>query len=110
MHYRKIYSILTGLEVPKDFEIHHIDFDRKNNDIKNLVALPKKLHRQYHFHLNIIKPYRFPHELSDDQITNMVYESTVTFIKVHRECMHWITYRDFILMGFEQFKSLNYAY
>lgn len=31
------------------YEIHHIDKNRSNNDIDNLVLLPKKLHHQFHF-------------------------------------------------------------
>lgn len=30
------------------YEIHHIDLDRKNNDILNLVLLETATHRQYH--------------------------------------------------------------
>lgn len=48
MNYRKFYSEKIGEEVPKDFDIHHLDHDRQNNDFFNLVAIPKKLHRKYH--------------------------------------------------------------
>lgn len=46
--YRKFYETVTGLEIPDNHEIHHLDFNRKNNSIDNLVALPKELHRKYH--------------------------------------------------------------
>ena len=32
--------------------MHHIDLDRKNNDIENLVAIPKELHQEYHKLIN----------------------------------------------------------
>lgn len=35
-------------EIPKGFEIHHIDGDKRNNDIKNLIMIPKKEHRSLH--------------------------------------------------------------
>jgi len=47
-NYRKFYEQKTGKKIPKDFDIHHIDFNRENNDIMNLVAIPKKLHHNYH--------------------------------------------------------------
>ena len=33
--YRKYYIEETGKNIPKDFEIHHIDANRKNNKIEN---------------------------------------------------------------------------
>ena len=35
-------------EIPKGFEIHHIDGDKRNNDIKNLIMIPSKDHRSLH--------------------------------------------------------------
>lgn len=46
--YRLKYVYWTGDTIEEDFDIHHIDFNRKNNCIKNLVKLPKKLHADYH--------------------------------------------------------------
>lgn len=46
--YRKTYEKETGFKVPKKWEVHHIDFDRENNHIDNLIAIPKKIHRRYH--------------------------------------------------------------
>jgi hypothetical protein len=39
--------------VPKGWVIHHIDFSCDNNDINNLIALPRMFHR--HVHDNNIK-------------------------------------------------------
>lgn len=52
IEYRLKYEHLTGCVIEDDFDIHHIDFNRENNNIKNLVALPKKLHKEYHKTLN----------------------------------------------------------
>ena len=53
-NYIKIYSqALDGLVWDKNlYEIHHIDFNRNNNNFNNLVLLPKKLHHQFHFFFN----------------------------------------------------------
>ena len=36
-------------EIPKGYEIHHIDGDKGNNDIYNLQCLTKAEHRRLHF-------------------------------------------------------------
>ena len=55
-NYRKIYADYYGIKWDsKLFEVHHIDRNRENNDIKNLVLLPKKLHREYHRIISVIE-------------------------------------------------------
>ena len=46
--YKNVYAKHYNIKIPKGFEIHHIDFNRKNNNIDNLLLLPKYLHRDYH--------------------------------------------------------------
>jgi hypothetical protein len=46
--YKTKYKQLTGRDISKGFEVHHIDIDRENDSIANLVLLPIKLHRRYH--------------------------------------------------------------
>lgn len=46
--YRKYYAEYYGIEIPDGFDIHHIDGDRENNNIDNLIMLPSKLHHKYH--------------------------------------------------------------
>jgi hypothetical protein len=52
MHYRDIYKKYYG-EIPIDengitFDIHHIDGNKKNNDISNLIAVSVKEHYEIH--------------------------------------------------------------
>lgn len=55
--YKKIYSEnMNGLKWDfNQYDIHHIDLDRSNNDFDNLVLVPKRLHRKFHFFYNSIK-------------------------------------------------------
>lgn len=46
--YRNKYKHHYGIEFGKDYVIHHIDGDRSNNDISNLLLLPLSLHSKYH--------------------------------------------------------------
>lgn len=53
MNYREKYTDAFGT-IPENWIIHHIGHDRGNNEISNLIALPKKTHYIYHF-LNNMK-------------------------------------------------------
>ena len=41
--YRTLYENEIG-SIPKNWDIHHIDFNHDNNDIENLIAVPKIVH------------------------------------------------------------------
>jgi len=45
--HRTIYRLFYG-DIPTGWEIHHKDFNKLNNCIDNLIALPKYLHRIVH--------------------------------------------------------------
>lgn len=51
-NYRLKYKRYYGIEFGKEFDIHHIDFNHLNNDINNLLLLPKELHSKYHLLIN----------------------------------------------------------
>ena len=57
MNYRKFYEEKTGIKTSKEEDIHHLDCNRENNDIYNLIKIPRKLHKQYHFYLRVVKDY-----------------------------------------------------
>lgn len=50
MH-KYVWSYFNG-EIPKGYEIHHIDLNRDNNDISNLKLMTIKEHKQLHNELN----------------------------------------------------------
>ena len=58
MSYRKIYELELNDKVPDDFDVHHIDLNHKNNDIRNLIAIPKSLHQNFHKCINNIERER----------------------------------------------------
>ena len=55
--YKQIYSKgLKGLSWDSEiYDIHHIDLNHNNNDFRNLVLIPKRLHRKFHFLYNGLK-------------------------------------------------------
>lgn len=46
--YRKKYEKYLGVPIPKDFDVHHIDFNPLNNEVDNLVAMPRLIHQELH--------------------------------------------------------------
>lgn len=46
--YKKLYAQTYGINWDADMEIHHIDRNRQNNDISNLILLPGYLHHDLH--------------------------------------------------------------
>lgn len=57
MNYRKFYKDYYGIDFGPEYDIHHIDQNRNNNDIKNLLLLPKRLHSQLHWVNNTLFAY-----------------------------------------------------
>lgn len=53
-NYRQYYKDYYGIEFGQDMVVHHIDFDRSNNNINNLLLLPNKLHAKFHFALSML--------------------------------------------------------
>ena len=45
--YRKKYERFYCEEIPEGYEVHHLDMNRGNSGISNLMAIPKELHRRY---------------------------------------------------------------
>ena len=46
--HRVVYEKAHGVQLPEEVHIHHIDGNKKNNDIFNLVALTNHQHQRLH--------------------------------------------------------------
>lgn len=98
MNYRKFYKDKLKIEFDNNYEIHHINGDRKDNDINNLLLLPKILHEQYHYLLKKMNVDFSKNEkiIINTKINNIngmfnLYskETFLEFMKVYEECQHW---------------------
>lgn len=47
-NYRLKYKRYYGIEFDSKYDVHHIDGNHENNNISNLILLPKDLHQKYH--------------------------------------------------------------
>ena len=48
MKYRNYYKKFFEIQFDNSFDVHHINGNREDNDIDNLLLLPKMLHRKLH--------------------------------------------------------------
>lgn len=100
MDYRKLYEAHYGIKILPGFEIHHIDQNRNNNNIKNLLLLPKRLHSQLHWVNNTLFAY-FDNSKKFLQIMNNAHHcnylsSTVEMWRVLCEEMpQWIRRKEY---------------
>ena len=109
--YKRKYELITKIVQPKNFEIHHIDSNRENNHMMNLVLLPIKLHREYHKrkkHIIPIKGQVIPDGLlCDTELYNNcgadvmpdldILEKYKRFFEIQQVCCNWVYLRDCIL-------------
>lgn len=50
--FRKYYEEYYNIKISPEFDIHHIDLNHSNNNIDNLIMIPKILHNKYHYLIN----------------------------------------------------------
>ena len=99
--YRAKYKRYYNIDFDSDYVIHHIDFDRSNNDIKNLLLLPKELHQRYHFYLSAMcgsdwksGKVEMKTKISYDLMPYTNDEYIYGFLETVKECRKWLQYKD----------------
>lgn len=106
MHYRKKIEQAYNIKLNSDFVVHHIDFNRNNNELDNLMILPKKLHQQYHFITGCLtknKSLETYEKKIDIRITSNYYMSNryqfyllKKFYEIFQECSKWLDYKYYL--------------
>lgn len=96
MNYRKFYANHYKITIPEGFDIHHIDEDRNNNDIHNLLLLPSKLHHQYHFYRSIAMEWNQGGDLYSQDMGSYSLNSVKSYCKVCKECKEWIALKSYM--------------
>lgn len=97
MNYRKLYAEYYGITIPKDYEVHHIDQNRGNNDIKNLILLPKWLHREIHncaIYVDSIKAAQFFY-LDNSNITASLHSYFSILSELYGQLIFWSRAKEF---------------
>jgi hypothetical protein len=103
-NYRKFY--IDSLNITEDiseYDIHHIDMNRGNNLLTNLLLLPKKLHHSYHFHFIDPATLQFPiypKSIIDGGgscINDYNIGKLQSFISVLCDVSKWLDYKYFLM-------------
>ena len=99
MNYREKYKRHYNIAFGPEYEVHHIDLNHKNDDIENLLLLPKDLHRAYH---KIIAELCGPEDLSHftldfatlDPYSENFASSVGKLCSIIGQCQRWIQYKE----------------
>lgn len=101
--YRKFYKKYYKIDFSNDYVVHHIDGNRDNNNIENLVMLPKALHTKYHILKTLLENEEtimqsFPTKIVGNCVGPENYHRQVVheFEKVLDECNKWFDYKMFL--------------
>lgn len=97
-NYRKKYKLYYNIDFGAEYSVHHIDGNRQNNDISNLVLLPRKLHSKYHFLKQIVEEQPLPLQISGNGMHAQSYflNCLEQFLETLRECNKWYDYKMFL--------------
>lgn len=103
MNYRKFYKNYYGISFGKEYDIHHIDGNTENNNIKNLVLLPAQLHKRYHALLNVFSEpicgivgrfgRAFDFSVNSDCMFAAVSDGLSNLANVCAECQQWYLFK-----------------
>jgi len=109
--YKQFYKSNFFVDIDNDkFVVHHIDFDRGNNDISNLLVLPAALHKRYHTALaeiprhEVYIPYRIVTNRLNSESFN--YGLLRDYMEVYAECMKWMERKEKADLAFERVVAL----
>lgn len=100
MDYRKLYKSYYKIEFGSEFEIHHIDGNHSNNEIRNLLLLPQKLHDQLHWINNIFfdyfgKSYNFLRVMSNAHQCYYLSSAVDIWANLCKELPAWIRRKEY---------------
>ncbi len=105
-NYRTKYKRYYNIDFDNNFVIHHLDFDRNNNEISNLLLLPKELHQRYHFYLQHMDNMNWKSgtlkintRIDKRRFDYFADETLIGFLETLRECGKWLAYKERLDFG-----------
>lgn len=105
MNYRDKYKKHYNINFDRNFDIHHLDFNHENNEMSNLLLLPKQLHEQYHRLVNALRGENGKITISCRIVmengTNYEVQMMRQFCEVMEEIQKWKLYK----VELEQYKQ-----
>lgn len=98
MDYREFYKKHYNIDFGRDYQVHHIDGNRENNDISNLLLLPTQLHQEYHQKKEDIEVLKLETQITGCRVhTNNLYTYVLNdFLEVLSRCNDWYDYKSYL--------------
>ena len=105
MNYREKYKEHYKINFGSEFEVHHIDLNHQNDDIKNLLLLPRRLHHQYHSVLAKMPMTDGKLDLnvlirgvadSGNGFNAYALSTLNDFVKVYSQCQDWKDFKSYL--------------
>ena len=97
MNYRQYYKEYYNIDFGKEYAIHHIDQNRDNNNIHNLILLPRTLHSRFHmnFALDHYEISNIREQMFDYNAYNLqdFYKWLKKVTEQYNELFRWIRYK-----------------
>ena len=104
MNYKRVYSENLGGLVwdRKDYCIHHIDLNHFNDRFENLILIPSKLHRKFHFLYKSVcfDSGLFSNELYGAACTDILAQNAIEFLDIKKQMERFYDLKRMILEGF----------
>ena len=98
MRYSEKFKKQYNVDFGKEYIIHHIDGNHNNDDINNLMILPRGLHSKYHLLKSVIDNHALNTTISGNSVSANNYYLTYyeKFIEVLHECNKWLDFTRFL--------------
>lgn len=102
--YREKYKRYYNIDFGSEYVVHHIDENRQNNDISNLLLLPRELHSKYHTYKTQYMMIPYDPDLSTSaSMARRLYKTTYNdFEKVLEEAEKWVDLKYRMDMGYRE--------
>lgn len=99
MNYRRLYEKHYGIKIPPEYDVHHIDFNHDNDEIENLILLPKKLHQRLHKsymdNFGIITIDLFKYSCCANQLWDSIFsERLKEAAQIYNDLQFWASCRE----------------
>ena len=109
--YYKVWEKYCGKK-PRGFDLHHIDGNRANNTINNLLLLPRELHSDYHKIKSNIKDLKIECEIRSILDNGNGYHEYIFNLherlhSVLKECNKWADYKEYLLGNIPNIHHIN---